>query len=99
ADVDGIVEIARGLSVDGNDWKLAVVAAVTQGFFGNNVFDRLRFFDNLGREAVGQVKLADHDLDVDSEIVFFAEDFYNAAARLLRRAGPVGDFHVNDYAF
>ena len=61
--------------------------------------DRLRFFDHFGREAVGQVKLADHDLDVDSEVVFFAENFDDAAARLLRGAWPVGDFHVDYYAF
>ena len=60
---------------------------------------RLRFFDHFGREAMGQVKLADHDLDVDSEIVFFAENFDDAAPRILRGAGPVGDFHVDDYAF
>ena len=48
---------------------------------------------------MGQVKLADHDLDVDAEIVFFAEDFDDAAARLLRGGGPVGDFHVDYHAF
>ena len=56
-------------------------------------------FDHFGREAVGQVKLADHDLDVDSEVVFFAENFDHAAAGLLRGAWPVGDFYVYYYAF
>jgi hypothetical protein len=94
ADVDGVVEIAGGFSVDGDDGKIAVVAAVAQCVGGNNIFDGLRFFDDFGREAVGQVKLADHDLDVDSEVVFFAENFDDAAARLLRGARPVGDFYV-----
>ena len=45
------------------------------------------------------MKFADHDFDVDAEIVFFAEDFDYAAARILRGAWPVGDFYVDDYAF
>src|SRR5208337_4265432 len=98
ADVDGVVEIARGFSVDGDDGKLTVVAAVTQCAGGNVGCDGLGFCDHFGREAMGQVKLADHDLDVDSEVVFFAENFDDASARILRGAGPVGDFHVDYYA-
>ena len=103
ADVDGVVEIAGGFSVDGDDGKIAVVAAVTQCFGGNfgfvASFDGLGFLDHFGREAVGEVKLADHDFDVDSEVVFFAQNLDHAAARLLRGAWPVGDFYVDDYAF
>src|ERR1017187_904087 len=102
ADVDGVVEIARGFAIDGDDGKLAVVAAVAQCVGGNHGFyaglDGLGFFDYFGREAMGQVKLADHDLDVDSEVVFFAEKFDHAAARFLRGAWPVGDFHVYYYS-
>ncbi len=50
-------------------------------------------------EAVGQVEFADHDFDVDAEIVFFAEDFDDTASRALRGAGPIGDFYVDDYPF
>ena len=46
-----------------------------------------------------QVKFADHDFDIDSEIIFLAENFDYAAARILRGAGPVGDFYINDHAF
>ena len=103
ADMNGVVEIARGFAIDGDYGKLAVVAALAQGVVGNFGFagrlDRLGFFDHFGREAVGQVKLADHDLDIDSKVVFFAENFDHAAARLLRGAGPVGDFHVDYCAF
>ena len=99
ANVDGVVEIARGFAIDGDYGKLTVVSAVTQGVGGDFGGDGLGFFYYFGREAVGQVKLADHDLYIDSEVVFFAEDFDDAAARLLRGAWPVGDFHVYDYAF
>ena len=98
ANVDGVVEIAGGFSVDGDDGEMAVVAAAAQGLGADGRFDRLRFFDDGGREAVGQVKLADHDFDVDSEIAFLAEDFDDASAGLLRSAGPVGDFYVDDEA-
>src|ERR1019366_624149 len=78
-DVDGVVEIARGFAVDGDDGKLAVVAAVSQCVGGNVGCDGLGFFDHLRREAMRQVKLADHDLDVDAEIFFFAENFDHAS--------------------
>ena len=71
-DMDCIVEIARGFAVDGDYGKVAVVAAVTEFAGVNYVLDGLGFFDHFGREAVGQVKLADHDLDVDSEVAFVA---------------------------
>jgi hypothetical protein len=41
----------------------------------DDVFDGLRFFDDLGREAVGQMKFADHDFDVDAEIVLLRPGF------------------------
>jgi len=42
------------------------------------------------------VVLADHDLDVDAEVVGIAEDFENAAAGLAVEGGPVGDLDVDD---
>src|ERR1019366_2140811 len=99
ADVDGIVEIARGFAIDGDNRKLAGIAAGTQGFGRDVGGNGLGFFDHCWRKAVGQVKLADHDLDIDAEVVFFAECFDYAATRVLRGAWPVGDFHVDDYAF
>src|SRR5205807_3563657 len=85
--------------VDGDDGKVAVVAAVTEFAGVNYILDGLGFFDHFGREAVGQVELANHDLDVDSEVAFFAENFYDATTGLLRGAWPVGDFYVYHYAF
>ena len=99
ANVDGIVEVAGGFSVDGDDGEIAVVAAVSQRGGGNDAFDGLRFFDDGGRKAVRQVELADHDLDVDSEVGFFAENFDDAAARVLGRRRPVGNFNVDNDAF
>jgi hypothetical protein len=48
---------------------------------------------------MGQVKLANHDFDVDSEIIFLAENLDHAATRILRGTRPVGDLHIDDHAF
>ena len=47
---------------------------------------------------VWQVKLADRNFDVDTEVVLVAEDFNDASARILRGSRPVGDFDVDGYA-
>src|SRR5205807_4262163 len=59
----------------------------------------LGFLENLLREMVGQMKLANRDFDVDSEIVFAAKDLNDASARILCRRGPVGDLNVYHHAF
>ena len=51
------------------------------------------------RKEVGDVVLADHDLDVDAEVVGVAEDFEDAAARLAVERGPVGDLDIDDEIF
>ena len=48
---------------------------------------------------MGQVKLPDHDLDVDSEVGFLAKNFDNAAARILCGGRPLRNFHVDNHAF
>src|SRR5581483_12236228 len=73
---DGVVEVARGLAVNGDDGKGAEVATGAQLGRGNDVLDRLRFFQNLGGKPVRQVVLADDDLHVNAEIVFVTEDFH-----------------------
>jgi hypothetical protein len=43
--------------------------------------------------------LADHDLDIDAEVVRVAEDFENAAAGLSVEGGPVSDLDIHDQVF
>ena len=96
---DGVVEIARGFSVDGDDGKGAEVAAVAKFLRRNNSGDVLRLFESRRGKVVRQVKLADGDFDIDAEVVLEAEDFDDASAGILRGRGPVGDFDVNYHAF
>ena len=47
---------------------------------------------------MGQMMLADDDFDIDTKIVFPAQDFDHAAACGTGGRGPVGDFHVDHHA-
>ena len=73
-DPDGVVEVAGGLAVDGDDRHLAEVAAAFEFLRGDHDGDGLGLLDHLGREAMRQVVLADDDFDVDSEIVGIARE-------------------------
>ena len=79
--------------------KLAEVAPLLDLVRRNDGFDVLRFVEHFGRKMMRQMEFADHDLDVDAEIVFVAQNFDHASARILRGRGPVGDLDIHDYAF
>ena len=99
ADEDGIVEVAGGFAVDGDDGEVAEVAAALQFSGRDRRGDGAGFGDDRLGKVVGQVVLANDDLDIDAEIVFVAEDFDDAAARIFGCGGPVGDFAIDDQAF
>jgi len=95
---DGIVEIASGLAVNGDDGQVAEVAAGGDGF-GIETGNGARFGENfLGKDA-GEMVLADDHLDIDAEVVGMAEDFDDLAARGTDRGGPGGDFDVDNETF
>ncbi len=109
ADEDGVVEVAGGFSVNGDDGEVAEVAAGFWGnsgrdgsaiFFGGNreFSDAAGFFkDGIG-EDVGEVMLADDDFDVDSEGVGGAEDFDDVAAGRAGIGREGGDLDVDGKA-
>ena len=96
---DGVVEVARGLAVDGDDGQRAIVAAVAKLARRDERLELLRLLQDLDRKAVRQVVLADDDLDIHAEIVLVAEDLDHAPARALGGRRPVGDLDVDDQAF
>ena len=59
---------------------------------------RLGLLDDLGRELVGQVVLADDDFDVDAEIVGVAENFDDAAHGGSATLGILQQFDVDHHA-
>ena len=70
-DVDGVIEVAGGLAVNGDDGEVAEVFALAQLGFGKGGYGLLGggggFGEDVGGEDVGDVVLADDDLDIDSE--------------------------------
>src|ERR1035437_2081550 len=97
-DPDGVVEIACRLAIDDHDRHVAEVAAPLDVGLGDPSGHRLRLLDDLGRELVGQVVLADDDLHVDAKIVGVAEDFDHAADRGRAALGILQHFDVDHHA-
>ena len=78
-DEDGVVEVAGGFAVDGDDRQIAEVAAGGDDF-GVEMGDFAGFGEDFVGEDAREMVLADNDLDVDAEVVRMAEDFDDAAA-------------------
>src|SRR5581483_8089756 len=57
---------------------------------------RFRFGEDLFGEPMQQVKLADNDFDVDTKIIFVAENLNYSPARVLGGRRPVGDLDIDD---
>ncbi len=76
---DGVVEIARGFAVDGDDIERAEIAAAGKFGFRDRSGKRARLGENLVGEMMRDVMRADEDFDVDAEIVRAAENFDDAA--------------------
>src|SRR5579864_8734135 len=95
----GIIKVAGGFAVNGDNGQGAVVAPLLQFAGGNDVFHRLGFLQHLAGEAVRQVMLADDDFHVHAKIVFIAQDFEDAALRVLRGCRPFRNLNVNYNSF
>ncbi len=95
ADGDRVVEVARGLAIDGDNGQRAVVAAMAQLRGRDHRIEALRLLQDLDREAMRQMELANDDLDIHAEVVFVAEDFDDTPSRVFGWRGPLGDLHFN----
>src|SRR6185437_8334761 len=97
-DQHGVVEVAGGFAVNGNDGQLAEVAAAR-----DLLWVEMRHGTRLGQHAFGkdarQLVFSDHHLDVHAEVVRGAEHFDDAADRGTGGGGPTGDFDIHDQAF
>ena len=79
-DENCVVEVARGLAVDGDDGQRSEVAAVG-GFVAIEMSDGTCFGEHgLGKNA-RELVLADHHLHVDAEVVWQTENFNDSADR------------------
>ena len=102
-DEDGVVEVAGGFAIDGDDGEAAEI--MTEGeLFRAQRSDGLgggvvSFSEDVGGEDVGETVLADDDFDVYAEVVGVAEDFEDAALSGAAEGWEVGDFDVDSKAF
>jgi len=62
-------------------------------------FNVLRFVQHVGRETMGQMKFANDDFHIDTEIIFIAQDLNHSSPRILGGRRPVGDFDIHNHAF
>ncbi len=97
-DVNGIVEIARGFTVDSDYGKFSKILATCAIGFGDGKSESFGFVKNFLREKVGKVMLANDDFRVDAKIAGAAEDFDDAAGRRSASTGVAQKFDVDDGA-
>jgi len=98
-DEHGIVKVAGGFAVNGDDGQMAEITARGDFFLRDDGVDLLRFFQHLRGKDVRDMVLADDHLHVDAEIVFIAEDFSDASAGALCGGRPLRDFYFDDDVF
>src|SRR5580704_10183385 len=95
-DVYGVVEVARGFAVDGDDGQMAEIFAALRVGFGDGLRERFGFVRDFGRKNVRQVMLANDDLDVYAEIAGAAENFDDAAGGGCAAARKFQNLDVDD---
>src|SRR6202165_251041 len=79
--VDGVVEIARGLSIDGDDRQVAEILAARTLDFTHGTRAMLRFMQNFGGEYMREMMLANDDLGVNAELAGTPENLDDPAGR------------------
>ena len=94
----GVVEIARGFAVDGDDIQLAKIAAAGELVRRNRPGNCARLFQNLVGKVMRDVMRTDENLDVDAEIVGQAQDLDDAAHRPVAVFAEIQDFRGDDHA-
>ena len=78
--------------------QLAEIAAAGELVRRDRPGNRARLLQHLGGKLVRDVMLADHDLDVDAEIVGHAQDLDHAAHRAVAVFAEIEDLDVDDHA-
>ena len=98
-DNNGIIEVPRRFAVDSDYWKIAKVPASFNFWFWNCGINAPRFVHDFRRKAMRQMKFADDDFDIDSEVVLVTQNLNHSAPRILCSRRPVGDCDIHHYTF
>src|SRR6266446_8182479 len=94
--VDGVVEIARGLSIDGDDRQVAEILAARTLGFTHGLRATLRFIQNFAGEYMREMMLADDDFGVNAEIAGTPENLDDPAGRGCASLRITQQLHVYD---
>src|SRR2546430_3633877 len=86
---NSVIEIARGFTVNGDDWELPEIAPLVQLARGDQRLDSFGFLQHLCRKLVRQGEFSDDDFYVYSQILRITQNFDHAAPWNLRCRGPV----------
>jgi len=95
-DVNGIVKVARGFAVDGDNGKLAEVFATGAFGFGDRRGETFGFLLDFAREEMREMVFADNDFGVHTEVAGAAENFDDAPARGGATARVAKEFNIDD---
>src|SRR5579863_124374 len=93
-DVHGIVEIARGFAVDGDDGEIAEVLAACAVGIGDGKREAFGFLQNILGKNVRKMMLANNDFGVDAEIAGTSKNFDDAAGGRRTAAGKANEFDI-----
>ena len=97
-----VVEVTCGLAVNRDDVQAPEILPATGVSDVRAAFDHrrnaLRLFDHVSREAVRDMVLANHDLDIDAEVVRVAKDFDYLTNYSLAALQKIEDLGVDDHA-
>jgi hypothetical protein len=94
-DVNGVVEIAGGFAVDGDDGDVTKILAALVFCFGDGNGATVGFLQDCGGKCVREVMLANDDFDIDAEVAGTAEDFYDASGWRCAATRVAGELDVD----
>src|ERR1700687_3011301 len=95
-DVDGVVEIACGLSIDGDDRQVAEIFAACALDLIDGLRATLCFIQNFGGERMREMMLADDDLGINAELAGTPENLADAGGGRCASVRITQQLHVHD---
>jgi hypothetical protein len=97
-DVNGVVEVAGGFAVNGNNGELAEIFPPGAIVFRNGQGETLGFMQKFVGESVGKMMLANDDFGIHTEIAGAAKYFDDAPGGRSAAARIAEEFNVDDGA-
>jgi len=97
-DVNGVVEVAGGFAVNGDDGEFAEIFPAGAVAFGNGQGEALGLLQNFAGEGMGKMMFANDDFGIHTEIAGTAKDFDDASGGRSAGARIAEEFDVDDGA-